>query len=108
MADLDEEIVKKSSSDELSSSCPPRPLEETPLMAEPSTERTIPVVSHINPPTIQDVSPLPRMVRRRIPSPVFVPSYNYTDKAFFGGLIMVTIASFVTRLYKLGEPTHVA
>lgn len=91
-----------------------------------SMERSIPVVSHINIPTQEQLiarmegprgpetmgevvsDQLPRVVKRRIPSPVFVPSFNYTDKAFFSGLIIVTIASFVTRLYKLAEPNHVA
>ena len=54
------------------------------------------------------VEHLPRVIRRRIPSPVFLPSFNFSDKAFFGGLTLVTIASFITRLYKLGLPTHVA
>ena len=54
------------------------------------------------------VEHLPRVIRRRIPSPVFLPSFNFSDKAFFGGLTLVTIASFMTRLYKLGLPTHVA
>ena len=51
---------------------------------------------------------VPRVITRRIRSPVFLPPFNYTDKAFFGGLTLVTIAAFITRLYKLGEPTHVA
>ena len=54
------------------------------------------------------LEPVPNVIRRRIPSPVFVPPFNYTDKAFFGGLILVTIAAFITRLYKLNEPKHVA
>ena len=54
------------------------------------------------------VEHIPRIITRRIPSPVFLPPFNYTDKAFFGGLILVTVAAFATRLYKLNEPNHVA
>ena len=51
---------------------------------------------------------IPRIIRRRIPSPLYIPHFNYTDKAFFSGLILVTVLSFGTRLYKLSEPHHVA
>ena len=52
---------------------------------------------------------MPTLVRRHvIPSPVYVPSFNYTDWAFFTGLILLTVASIGTRLYRLEEPHHVA
>ncbi len=62
------------------------------------------------PETVENIpmDQIPRIIRRRIPSPVFIPPFNYTDKAFFGGLILVTVLAFATRLYKLGEPTHIA
>lgn len=52
---------------------------------------------------------MPTLVRRHIiPNPVYIPSFNYTDWAFFTGLVLLTIASIVTRIYCLDEPHHVA
>ena len=52
---------------------------------------------------------IPTLVRRQfIPSPVYTPSFNYTDWAFFTGLVLLTVASIGTRLYRLDEPHHVA
>ena len=54
------------------------------------------------------IPPPARFIRRRIQSPIYTPHFNYTDTAFFSGLLIVTIAAFATRLYKLNDPPHVA
>ena len=49
-----------------------------------------------------------RTIRRVIISPLYTPSFNYKDLPFFTGLLLITVLSFVTRLYCLSEPHHVA
>ena len=49
-----------------------------------------------------------RTIRRVIISSLYTPSFNYKDLPFFTGLLLITVLSFVTRLYCLSEPHHVA
>lgn len=56
----------------------------------------------------EPVHPGPRRQFIRIVSPIYTPSFNYTDWAFFSGLVLVTLLAVGTRLYKLDEPHHVA
>lgn len=49
-----------------------------------------------------------RYVRRITQSPLYTPSFNHKDWAFFAGLALVTVLAFGTRLYTLSEPPHVA
>ena len=75
------------------------------LIKNPGSYEEERMVETVRPVPLEQIS---RIIRRRIPSPLYIPHFNYTDKAFFSGLILVTVLSFGTRLYKLSEPHHVA
>jgi len=42
------------------------------------------------------------------PRDVYTSPLDRSDFAFFGGLLVVTLASIATRLYGISEPPHVA
>lgn len=39
---------------------------------------------------------------------MYTSPLDRSDWAFYGGLIVITLASIVTRFYKISEPDHVA
>jgi len=42
------------------------------------------------------------------PREVYTSPLDRSDFAFFGGLLVITLASVATRLYGISEPPHVA
>lgn len=83
-------------------------LEQTSVLP---ADQKIPETIETNEQARQTLQPakIQTLVRRRVVlNPVYIPSFNYSDWAFFTGLLLVTIASVGTRLYQLNEPHHVA